>query len=155
MNQSARLSIAKKSLVAVLGALGQGAAGSVTANFDNELNAAPVAAGVTAAFQGSVFTTRTGRTLVSGGMTLSKNSGTLTAGDVVTFQLTNNGTPIGPTRTVTATTAGSDVVATCAITWVDTNVAATACRYGILATITGGHTGGVLADQASITAVDL
>jgi len=147
-------SLANRSVTSVLGSVGRGAAGSVTNNFLSQLNAAPIGPGVSATWAISAFVSKTGNVSLAGGATLSKNGGTLAAGDVVTFTLLRDGVAIGPDQRVTATTAGSDVVATASIDWVDTGALGSHV-YAIKATIAGGHTGGFLADEASVVAIDV
>jgi hypothetical protein len=151
---------ANKAITSTLGQLGAGASGSVTNNELSQLNAAPVAPGVTARWDSSAFVTRTGRVEVTGSMTLSKNGGTLAAGDVVTFQLVRDSgggqVPVGSQSRVAATAAGADAVAFGSLTWIDAGPApGSSHTYGILATIAGGHTGGILTSEAAIVVADL
>jgi hypothetical protein len=147
--------LANKAYTSILGALGSGASGTPSNNEVSQLNAAPIAAGATVSWVASALVTRTGKVLVSVNMTASKNGGTLAAGDVVTFQMTRNGAPIGAQARVTATTAGGDVVATAALTWVDAlAVPGTSYAYGIIAT-PSAHTCGLLVGEAAATAIDI
>lgn len=147
--------LSKASYVSILGALGQGAAGDTT-NVLAQVPAAPVAAGTSARWDSSAFVSKTGRVLIIVQMTLSKNSGTLAAGDVVAFDISKDGGGfIGPDSRATAATNGSDVVAFGALSWIDTVTPGVSHTYGIVASITGGHTGGILTGEACVTLVDV
>jgi hypothetical protein len=147
--------IANKARTAILGALGRGAAGSVTNNATGQLNAAPIGPSVSATWALSAFVSATGKVFLSGQVTLSKNGGTLTAGDEVTFTLLEDGTPIGSTTKATATTDGGDVIATSSLSWVNVTDSASHV-YAIRAAITGGvHTGGFLVAAAALSAIDI
>jgi hypothetical protein len=153
--------LAIQAFTSILGSLGAGAAGGVTNDGFSQENAAPIAPGTSARWDSSALLLSSTRVFVSGLMTLSKNGGTLAAGDVVTFQLvrdTGGGTIIiGPQVRATAVANGADAIAYAELTWIDTSVITpgTSHTYGIRATITGGHTGGVLTDEASITVFNI
>jgi hypothetical protein len=152
--------LANKAFTSVLGQLGAGASGGVTNNELSQTNAAPIAPGVTARWDSSPFVPRTGRVEITGSMTLSKNGGTLAAGDVVTFQLVRDSgggqVAVGSQSRVTVTAAGADAIASGALTWIDALVTpGTTHTYGLLATIAGGHTGGILTNEAAITLSDV
>jgi hypothetical protein len=147
--------LANKAYTSILGALGSGASGSVSDNYLSQTNAAPVAPGTTATWGSSAFVSRTGRVEISAQMTLSKNGGTLAAGDVVTFTLLRDATPIGGQSRDSALANGADAIANGNLVWVDTSVPGASHTYAIVATITGGHTGGILTHEATIVVQDI
>lgn len=147
--------IANKAYVSILGALGAGSAGTPGENYLSQTNASGVVAGATAAWTSSPFVSVTGRVEISAEMTLSKNSGTLAAGDVVIFTMLRDGTPIGGQSRDTARTNGSDVIADGDLVWVDTPVPGASHTYAIIATILGGHTAGILTHEATIVVQDI
>lgn len=150
--------IAKQSFLSILGTLSEAVPGGSPGHNSAALaNAAPVAAGTTARFDSASFTTKTGRVQLAVSMTLSKNSGTLAAGDVVTFTIVrDSATVIGSQSRFTAATDGSDVIAFSSLAWIDSGLTpGVAHTWGIIATIAGGHTGGILALEASVAVLDI
>ena len=147
--------LANKCYTSILGALGAGSAGTPGENFLSQTNAAPVAPGATATWSSSPFVSVTGRVEISAEMTLSKNGGTLAAADVVTFTMLRDGTPIGGQSRDTARANGADAIANGDLIWVDTPVPGASHTYAIIATILGGHTGGILTHEATIVVQDI
>lgn len=153
--RTSRVSLTSKAIVSVLGALGAGAAGSVTNNHLSQLNAAPIAPSTTPTWTASAFTSRTGAVRVQAQMTVSKNGGTMAAGNVISYSLLRNGSAIGGTARVTAATSGSDVTAFANLAWID-NAPVDGAIYAIEAVINAGSsTAGVIASEASITVMDV
>lgn len=145
--------VAKAAYVSVLGALGAGSAGTPGENFLSQTNAAPVSAGTTVMWTSSPFVSVTGRVDISAEMTAVE--GTLAAGDVVTFTLLRDATPIGGQSRDTAHTNSADVIAFGALVWVDTVVPGASHTYSIKAAVTGGHTAGILTHEATIVVQDI
>lgn len=159
MNINTMRAMSKKAQLAVLGALGNGAAGSPSNNHQAILNAAPIGPAISPSFTSAPFVSRTGSVEIIVTATLSKNGGTLAAGDTVTFTLvedTGPGTLIGGEARVTATTSGSDVVATASLAWITGVTPGVSHVYSVVATIAGAsHTGGFLIGEAVVVLKDV
>lgn len=148
--------INKKAQVSVLGALGEGAAGTPGANFISTFNASGVAASASPIFTAAPFVSRTGRVRVTANVTFSKNSGTLAAGDNVTVTLEKDAGAMGGQQRAVAATDGSDVIASASLTWIDTVTPGSSHTYGVQASgISGGHTAGILATECVLTVQDV
>lgn len=148
--------LSKQAFVSILGALGQGAAGTPGNNNLSQQNAAPIALGAVLNWTSSAFTSRTGKVLVLGTMTMSKGGGTLVAADQVIFVLVRDqagaNIPISASVRIGAVTTGADVCAIGFAAVVDSPPTG-AHTYTIQASAV--HTGTVLTAEASITAIDV
>ncbi len=156
---TSRGALALKSLVSVLGSLGSGASGGIESNNLAQTNAAPIGPNASVHWDSSSFVSRTGRVLIIGSMALSKNGGTLAAGDSTQFALVRDvaGVPItvgGPQRAGGVTTGG-DVTSDSTLAFIDTVIPGSTHTYSISAIISGGHTGGILTGEATIVVIDL
>jgi hypothetical protein len=155
MQPISSLALVRKSMLSVLGALGSGASGGVVANNLAQTNAAPIAIGALVRWDSSPFVSRTGRVLVTGSMTFSKDGGTLVAGDAVQFAIArDDATVVGGTGRAGAVAIGADVGASGSLSFIDSVTPGISHTYGIQAA-TAGHTGGVLTGEASIVVIDV
>lgn len=157
MNQSLRAGLIRRSQLAILGALGNGASGGPTNNSEVATNASPIAASATPTFISTGFTSKTGTVLVIAEMTVESGGGaSLAAGDAVTFQVALDLGLSGVQQVgVAATGTGAVVSAHATVSTILTVTPNTVHDIGIGASVGGGHTAQVATNMAGVTIVDL
>jgi len=141
--------LANRAFTSILGAIGSGAAGGPSSNNLSQINAAPIGPSATPQWDSSPFTSRTGRVLVMGTMSLS--GGTLADTDQVTGNLLQDGVGISA-QTVTG---ASGAVADFASVMIVTVTPGVAHTFSVAASVGGGHTASIATGHANITCIDL